>query len=163
MGFTLRAALDLLPGAAEVVVSEVFEAVISWNRRELAHLAGAPLDDPRVTVVERDVAELVADRSASFHAVLLDIDNGPEAFTLARNRWIYGPEGLGAIHACLHPGGVLSVWSADPAASFLRALRRAGFEAHTVTVSARAGASRPRHTIFVARRPRRPRRRRRQK
>jgi len=48
MGFTLRAALDLLPSAATVVVSELIPAVVAWNRGVLAPLAGRPLDDPRV-------------------------------------------------------------------------------------------------------------------
>ena len=32
MGFTLRAALDLLPSSATVVVSELIPAVVEWNR-----------------------------------------------------------------------------------------------------------------------------------
>src|SRR3989304_9921666 len=31
MGYTLRAALDLLPAAAQVTVVEVFTAVVEWN------------------------------------------------------------------------------------------------------------------------------------
>jgi spermidine synthase len=152
MGFTLRAALELLPRDAEVVVSEIFPVVVRWNRSELAHLAGAPLEDPRVSLVECDVAEVVAGNRGTYDAMLLDTDNGPEAFTLRRNQWLYGPEGLAAIHACLRPNGVLGVWSAEPDRSFDRALRRIGFRVHAESVSARGGAKGPRHTIFLAQR-----------
>src|SRR5277367_4618285 len=39
MGFTLRAALDLLPPDADVVVAEIVPAVIEWNRGALGPLA----------------------------------------------------------------------------------------------------------------------------
>ena len=48
MGFTLRAALDLLPGDATVVVAELVPAVVEWNRGPLGSLAGNPLRDTRV-------------------------------------------------------------------------------------------------------------------
>ena len=50
MGFTLRAALDLLPPDAVVVVAEIVPAVVEWNRGPLGPLAGEPLKDPRVRV-----------------------------------------------------------------------------------------------------------------
>jgi len=43
MGYTLRAALDVLPTEAKVVVAEFFEAVVEWNRGPLGPLAGRPL------------------------------------------------------------------------------------------------------------------------
>ena len=42
MGFTLRAALDLLPSTATVVVSELLEAVVEWNRGPLGALTSYP-------------------------------------------------------------------------------------------------------------------------
>lgn len=77
MGFTLRAALDRLPSAATVVVAELVPAVVAWNRGVLGPLAGRPLDDPRVRVVERDVTEVLRAERGRFDAALLDIDNGP--------------------------------------------------------------------------------------
>ena len=40
-GYTLRATLDLLPRTARVVVSEVFAAVVDWNRGPVARVAAA--------------------------------------------------------------------------------------------------------------------------
>jgi spermidine synthase len=150
MGFTLRAVLDSVPMSAKVMVAEILPAVVAWNRNELAHLAGSPLEDPRVAVVERDVAEIIAAGPSAFDAVLLDVDNGPAAFTVAENEGLYGPSGLAAIRRCLRPGGVLGVWSADPDAAFEKRLAKAGFKLCTETVPARRGAKGPKHTIFIA-------------
>ena len=150
MGYTLRAVLDAVPKSARVMVAEILPAVIAWNRNELAHLAGSPLEDPRVAVVERDVAEIIAAGPSAFDAVLLDVDNGPAALTVAENERLYGPSGLTAIHRCLRPGGVLGVWSADPDRAFEKRLAKAGFKISTETVPARRGAKGPKHTIFVA-------------
>jgi len=150
MGFTLRAVLDAVPMSAKIMVAEILPAVIIWNRKALAHLAGEPLEDPRVAVVERDVAEIIAAGPSAFDAVLLDVDNGPAGLTVADNERLYGPSGLAAIRRCLRPGGALGVWSADPDRAFEKRLAKAGFTVSTETVPARRGAKGPKHTIFIA-------------
>ena len=150
MGFTLRAVLDAVPKSAKIMVAEILPAVIAWNHNELAHLAGSPLDDPRVAVVDRDVAEIIAAAPSAFDAVLLDVDNGPAALTVTVNERLYGPSGLATIHRCLRPDGVLGVWSADPDKAFERRLAKAGFKVSTETVPARRGGKGPKHTIFIA-------------
>lgn len=150
MGYTLRAVLDAARRPARVVVAEILPAVVDWNRSHLAALARHPLDDPRVTVEVRDVAEVLAGSPGAFDAILLDVDNGPAAFTTAGNQKLYGSSGLAAIRRSLRPGGALGVWSADPDPPFARRLERAGFRVEITTVSARTGARGPQHTIFVA-------------
>jgi len=150
MGFTLRAVLDVVPMSAKVMVAEILAVVVAWNLAELAHLARSPLEDPRVAVVERDVAEIIAAGPSAFDAVLLDVDNGPAALTVAKNERLYSSAGLAAIRSCLRPGGVLGVWSADPDRAFERRLAKAGFKVSTETVSARRGDKGPKHSIFVA-------------
>src|SRR5260221_13406478 len=59
MGFTLRAALDLLPVDATVVVAELVPAVVDWNRGPLGPLASHPLKDRRVVVEVGDVATTI--------------------------------------------------------------------------------------------------------
>ena len=81
MGFTLRATLDLLPLAASVVVAELVPGVVEWNRGPLGPLAHHPLRDPRVRVEVDDVNAVLRASRGRFDAVLLDIDNGPDAFT----------------------------------------------------------------------------------
>ena len=151
MGYTLRAVLDVVPKSAKIMVAEILPIVVIWNRSELAHLAGFPLDDPRVAVVERDVAKIIAAGPSAFDAVLLDVDNGPAALTVDVNERLYGASGLAAIRRCLRPGGVLGVWSSDPDRGFERRLAKAGFRVSTETVPARRGGKGPKHTIFIAR------------
>jgi spermidine synthase len=151
MGFTLRATLDLLPQDATVVVAELVPAVVEWNRGALGTLAGHPLRDPRVRVEMGDVADTLQSSSESFDAVLLDVDNGPDAFTAATNARLYNDAGLAAARAALKPGGVLAVWSAWEDRRFEQRLRYAGFVVHLERVRGRLKKGGPKHTIFLAR------------
>ena len=151
MGFTLRAALDLLPADALVVVAELVPAVVEWNRGPLGPLAGHPLNDPRVRVELRDVGAVIRSSLAAYDAILLDVDNGPDAFTLAGNASLYGEPGIAAIRRALTPGGVLAVWATEEDKRFVQRLRRAGFEASAERVRARRERGRARHIVFLAR------------
>jgi len=149
MGYTLRAALDLLAPGTEVVVVEVFPAVVRWCQGPLAHLANAPLEDPRVTVVVDDVAEVIKAPGPKFDGVLLDVDNGPEPLTLEQNRQLYSRRGLETLVRALTPNGVVGFWSADPDERFARRLAQAGVAVHSVSVSARGNGRGPWHTIIL--------------
>jgi spermidine synthase len=153
-GYTLRAALDHLPPGGRVVVCELFASLLEWNRRLLGGLAGRPLDDRRVEVVLADV-RLYLDGRERFDAILLDVDNGPEALTLRSNGGLYTEEGLERLSRSLTDGGVVAFWSSSPSPAFERRLRRAGFEAWTERVPARGGGKGKNHAIFLARQARR--------
>ncbi len=151
MGFTLRAALDLLPAAATVVVAELLAVVLSWNRGPLGPLAGHPLDDHRASVELGDVLPTLQRSAGRFDAVLLDVDNGPRAFAQQSNAALYSDAGLATARAAIKPGGVLAVWSAWDDRKFEHRLRHCGFTVETTRVRARLKRGGPRHTIFVAR------------
>ena len=127
MGFTLRAALAVLPPAASVTVAELVPAVVAWARGPMADLHAGSLDDPRVTIVEDDVADVIRKARAGYDAILLDVDNGPDGLSRAENDGLYGFSGLAAAKAALRPGGVLSVWSSAPDDGFTRRMKQAGF------------------------------------
>ena len=150
MGFTLRAVLNGMPAKGLITVAELLPEIVCWNRDHLAHLAGSPLDDPRVTLIEGDVGQVIASQPSAFDAILLDVDNGPAALTDPRNARLYIADGLATIKSSLRNGGILGVWSASPVREYERALRRAGYHCTTHTVRARRGAKGPKHTIFVA-------------
>jgi spermidine synthase len=150
MGFTLRAALDVLPAQATVVVSELVPAVVNWNHGPLAPLAGHPLDDRRVRVVEGDVMDVVSTSRGRFDAIILDVDNGPAAFTASSNARLYTNEGVASARAALKPGGVLAVWSARDDRKFEQRLRYNGFTVEVTRVRARLHKGGPRHTLFFA-------------
>ena len=137
MGYTLAATLDLMPEGGSVVVSEIVPEVVEWNRGPLGPLAGHPLDDPRTELVVGDVADVIRESESRFDAVLLDVDNSVDSFTLARNSWLYTPEGLAAAHRSLRPLGALAIWSVGTETTFERTLSRAGFTASTHPVRGR--------------------------
>ena len=148
MGFTLRAALDSLPPDASVVVAEVSSAVVRWNRGPLAELAKRPLDDDRVEVFQGDVADLLRASRATFDAILLDVDNGPEGFTRQGNDWLYARSGIDAAHSALRREGILGVWSVGPDAAFVKRLRRGGFGVEDLRVPV-SPSSRANHTLWI--------------
>lgn len=150
MGYTLGAALKELGPQAKVIVAELIPAVIEWNRGPLAHLAGNPLDDERVTVRLGDVAASLQTELEEFDGILMDVDNGPKGLTRDSNDWLYSEEGLAAAYSALRPDGTLAVWSSTPERSFAMRLRKAGFEVEEVRVPSRAGDPGERHTIWLA-------------
>lgn len=158
LGFTLRAALAVLPPDAQVVVAEIFPEVVAWNRDELAEL-GRPLSDRRVRVREADVAAVLMEPtdedgvkpsdSGGWDAVLLDVDNGPSAWCLASNSGLYDRAGLERVKESLNQGGVLGVWSAYTDAAFLDRLCKVGFETRLETARAR-GRKGAKSFLFIA-------------
>jgi spermidine synthase len=150
MGFTLRATLDLLPPDATVTMIELLPAVIEWNRGPLGALAGYPLNDRRVRIEVGDVGlALRASRPSRYGAILLDVDNGPAAFTASANGGLYDNAGVSAAHAALGAGGVLAVWSAREDRKFEQRLRFHGFDVRVTRVRARLKRGGPRHVIFL--------------
>jgi len=149
MGFTLRATLDVLPPAATVVVAELVPAVVEWNRGALGPLAGQPLKDKRVQVELGDVAATLRASRRRFDAILLDVDNGPAAFTASHNTRLYDNDGIAAARSALTEAGMLAVWSAWEDRKFEQRLRHAGFTVQVERVRARLKKGGPRHTIFL--------------
>lgn len=149
LGYTLRATLDVLPAGATVVVAELVPGVVEWNRGPLGPLANHPLDDRRVQVVPGDVAVTMRSDAQKFDAILLDVDNGPDAFTSTLNAGLYANHGVTLARGALRPGGVLAVWSAWEDRKFEQRLRWAGFTVKVHRVRARLKQGGPRHTIFL--------------
>jgi spermidine synthase len=153
MGFTLRAALAVLGAEARIVVAELVPAVIAWARGPMAALFGDSLDDPRAGIRSADVVEVIQSEPSAFDAILLDVDNGPEALIRKANDALYNPKGLKAIRRALRPGGVLAVWSSGPNGSFSRRLHDAGFDVNQVGVRATTRRSGAHHVIWFATKP----------
>jgi len=149
MGFTLRAALDHLPPDAIVTVAELVPAVVEWNLGPLGPLAGHPLRDPRVRLQVGDVAETLRAAAGRFHAIVLDVDNGPAPFTASGNAGLYDDRGIAALRAAMAVGGVVSIWSARDDRAFVQRLRHAGFDVRVEHVRARLKKGGPLHTIFL--------------
>lgn len=151
MGFTLRAALGAMSRAGRATVAELVPEIIDWARGPMARLAAGALDDSRVHIALRDVADLIQEANGRYDAILLDVDNGPDGLTRDANDRLYSRSGLAAAKAALKPGGILAVWSAAPDAAFARRLRSAGFSVEETAVRARSNGKGPRHVIWFAR------------
>lgn len=153
MGFTLKATLDLLPPDAIVTVAELVPAVVQWNRGPLASLADHPLSDRRVRIEVTDVGFTLRANPGQFDAILLDVDNGPSAFTSLNNCGLYDNAGVAAAYQALKRGGTLAVWSAWDDRKFEQRLRFHGFNAQSDRVRARRETGGSKHTIFVGLKP----------
>ncbi|OWV74571.1 hypothetical protein ATY76_26845 [Rhizobium sp. R339] len=149
MGFTLRAALAVLPGDASVTVAELVPAVVAWARGPMAEVFKGCLDDPRVGIHEGDVGEAIRAGKGGYDAILLDVDNGPDGLTRESNDRLYDFAGLRAARDALRRGGVLAVWSSGQDPDFTRRLRDSGFSVDVVNIRAnrKRGA---RHVIWLA-------------
>ena len=150
MGYTLRQALDMLSPHAQVVVGELLDAVVEWNREFLGKLNGLPLGDERVDLKTGDIVELISRSRNRFDAILLDIDNGPSAMTDSGNRRLYGREGIRACRRALRKQGCLAVWSAEPSKKFEQLLMSCSFQVRRFRVSAYAGSKAQSRFVWVA-------------
>ena len=153
MGFTLRAALAVLGSDARIMVAELVPAVIAWARGPMAGIFGDSLDDPRASIREADVVDVIRSHDSAFDAILLDVDNGPEGLIRKANDALYDLKGLNAIRRALRPGGVLAVWSSGPNPLFSKRLGAAGFDVNEVAVRATTKRSGSRHVIWFATKP----------
>ncbi len=149
-GFTLKAALAVLPADATVVVVEMLAAVIDWNRNPSYPFAAAALADPRVIVRQQDVVEAIGATRAIYDAIALDVDNGPDALSTDGNFRLYDYTGLHQARAALRPGGCLGLWSAAPDPIFERLMAGAGFTVRVERCRSHGNIGRW-HTLFLGR------------
>ncbi len=144
LGYTAQAALRY-SAVRSLVVVEALEPVIGWHRRGLVPLGAELSGEARCRFVHADFFAAAANPAAGFdpgapgsrwHAVLLDIDHSPRHLLADTNAAFYRPEGLRALAAQLHPGGIFAMWSDDPADEvFLAALREVFARVRAETVS----------------------------
>lgn len=132
MGFTLRAALDVLPKDALVTVAELNPVVVDWCRGPLGAAAGDAVNDARVTVKVNDVSKVIGDvardaRAPRFHAIVLDMYEGPQTHVRPDDP-LYGPRAVANVKGALVKDGVFAVWCEGGSPGFEQSLRRAGFE-----------------------------------
>lgn len=123
LGFTL-AELVASPRVGRILVAEIEPAVVEWHRRGLISATAWCLGAPGLRVEVGDLRDVVAAQSAgTLDSIVLDVDNGPAALVYDDNAAVYQPEFLARCQRTLAGGGVLVVWSADPAPALFDALR----------------------------------------
>ena len=154
MGFTLRAALSVLGPRAEVIVAELIPSVLAWARGPMAALYGDCLSDRRVVVRVADVRDVIGAGPRAFDAIILDVDNGPQALAREANASLYNAKGLDAARRALRPGGMLAIWSSGENPKFDKLLGQAGFRVEKIRTRANGVRGGARHIIWLASLPR---------
>lgn len=153
MGFTLGAALNAWALTSTIVVAELVPKVVDWANGPLAHLFGAHLSDPRLSVRLNDVYDEIRGAQDYYDAILLDVDNGPEGFIKPENERLYCNWGLREAYRALRPYGVLAIWSAFADSDFVERLEAIGFDVEVSQLPAYAGCDDQWHTLVFAMRP----------
>lgn len=150
-GFTLRRVLELCPMDAIIDVAELLPIVVEWNREFLEDVNGLLVDDPRVRIHLRDVAEIIHKVGAKrYHAILLDVDNSPDPLVQKGNAGLYNSAGISLAKAALEPGGRVVYWSANQDRSFAKSLGKIFGNSEAIGAKAYPKAKRFTHTLFVA-------------
>ena len=148
MGFTLRAALDVLPPGAQVLVAELNEVVLDWCKGPLGPATNHAVGDPRVTVQIGDVAHVIAASPNRFDAILLDLYEGPNDGSQGRNDPLYGAAALRKQRDALLRGGVLGVWGEDKEPAYAKRFGAAGFDVTTHAI----GKGGRKHVVYIGKR-----------
>lgn len=148
-GFTLRKVLELVSADSEVEVAELLQVIIDWNRDYLREVNGALLDDPRVTVLKKDVFKIMQS-GERYDAILLDVDNSPDPLVQKGNGRLYQRRGLEIARSALRPRGRAVYWSAHEDPGFVKLLRKVFSRVEAIPAKAYPKAKRFTHTLFVA-------------
>ena len=159
LGYTAVTALEE-PRVGSLVVVEALAPVIGWHEKRLLPDAAPLSTDPRTRIVQGDFFAL-AGAGDGFgpreprlvHAVLLDIDHSPRHVLHPGHAAFYTSEGLVALRAHLHPGGVFALWSDDPPDEDFMAVARTVFdsvEPHVVTFANPLTRGTSSNTVYVA-------------
>ncbi len=150
-GFTLRKVLELVSDDSEVEVAELLQEIIDWNGEYLKEVNGHLLDDPRVTVLKKDVFK-VMESGLRYDAILLDVDNSPDPLVQRGNGRLYRRRGLEVARAALRPRGRVVYWSAHEDGSFVKLLRKVFSRVEVIPAKAYPKAKKFTHTLFLAER-----------
>jgi len=148
-GFSLAAAAREASVAAIDVV-EISPEIIRWHGSYLRDITALAWADPRVRVINADIAEWLAQRPGGYDVICLDVDNGPGWTVRDANRALYGDGGLDRLRAALSQGGTLAVWSAAADPKFEDRLRRRLTAVQTRQVPVARGEP---DVIYLANRP----------
>ena len=150
LGYTLKSVLESVGDKTTIEVAEMIPEVIEWNRSYLKNLNGSLLDHSQVETRLADVTQLIQEAEPhTYDAILLDVDNGPNAMVADSNASLYSKNGIRSICRALKKEGRLIVWSAGPDHGFEKRMGHAGLQVETVRAKAHAGAKSPSHFLFL--------------
>lgn len=149
MGYTLKAALDVLPGGARVEVAELNQVIAHWCRGPLAVLTDHAAEDPRVDLHFGDVAESIrraADSGVGYDAIILDLYQGTFDANKDPHHPHYGRAALDRTRRALAPGGIFAAWTEEIDVGFEKRLGAVGFDFEAL----RPELDGPQHAVYLA-------------
>jgi spermidine synthase len=160
LGYTARAALENR-NVASLLIVDALQPVIEWHQRGLVPLGQELTGDSRTRFLLANFFERAQSPDGfdpdkpgrTFHAVLLDIDHSPRSLLDPGNAGFYRADGLRALAAHLHPGGVFALWSDDPPDEEFMDLLGSAFataRAHVVTFPNPLTEADSASTVYVA-------------
>jgi len=153
MGFSLRAALDHLPGDAAVDVVELNESVVKWCKGPLAEITGNAIKDRRVNITIGNVAHTIARAPAGYYqAIIIDLYEGPHDAVNGPRDPLYGTTAIALAWNALKPKGVFAVWSEEQDVPFENRMGVGGFDLKRV----RSGKGGRIHSVYLGSRLLRP-------
>lgn len=153
MGFSLRAALDHLPGDAIVDVVELNESVVKWCKGPLAEITGNAIKDRRVNISFGNVAHTIARAPAGYYqAIIIDLYEGPHDAVNGPRDPLYGTTAIALAWNALKPKGVFAVWSEEQDVPFENRMGVGGFDLKRV----RSGKGGRIHSVYLGTRLLRP-------
>ena len=152
LGFSMRRALEITGPGSKIIVAELLPEVIRWNNECLNGLNDDIIADPRSSIVNMDVHDLIlaaARKGPKYDAILLDVDDGPSRLIQPQNIQLYKSSGLDLIKDALNPGGRLAIWTAGSEPKLMKALHRSGFQAEETPCAKHVNAKRKIHRIYL--------------
>lgn len=151
LGYTLASLLETLNQetgltGARVTVAERSGAVLRWFGTHISpHLLAA--QSVSVRLVESDVADHL-DMDQRWDAIVLDVDNGPEALSTPSNAALYSEHGLARCWDNLAPSGHVLLWAGFEDVSFVDRARVAGFSVARQSIPLRNRSDQA-HLLYV--------------
>ncbi len=133
VGYTLQAVLAW-QGVQAVDVVEIEEHIMGWAKSYFSDLNGHACSDPRVSLINMDLADYIIRTGKAYDVIILDVDNGPTWLALQDNRRLYEKPCLVKIRTLLRAGGVFAVWAAQRCVSFQRRLEGVFGRAELITI-----------------------------
>ena len=112
MGYSVKEACINSSSLASIDVVELDPVVIDWNKT-LIDCNREYLADSRVRIIQDDFIDYVKTTDKRYHAICMDIDNGPMLLAYEKNAAAYAPSFFARVLEVLHEGGVFAVWSGN--------------------------------------------------
>jgi hypothetical protein len=141
LGLGYTAAQLLTSAVARLDVVEIEECLVEWANAELTPTLASITRDPRTALHVVDITTVLTGRKdlggsggippgsntdprGPWHAIVLDVDNGPDFLIHRSNSALYTRPNLAAAYAQLADGGTLTIWCQGPVPELLATLRQ---------------------------------------